>query len=111
MYGNLGNIMFIYYGKYEAAIQYYHKARDLGLVNASLHYNCGNAYAGLGEFKDAIDEYNKAIRIDPEHYRSYDHRGRAKYELGDAEGYLEDARKAFDLKYPHLSHIHNYETE
>jgi tetratricopeptide (TPR) repeat protein len=45
------------------------------------HNNRGNAYADLGDYKKAIDDYNAALKLNPFHANSYFNRGLAFYRL------------------------------
>ena len=45
----------------------------------------------------AIDDYNKAIEINPQYAEAFNNRGNAKAKLGDKEGACLDWRKAGEL--------------
>ena len=45
----------------------------------------------------AIEDYTKAIELDPNYAEAYANRGCAKEELGDKEGAIADWQKAADL--------------
>ena len=47
--------------------------------------------------KGAIEDYTKAIELDPNYAEAYANRGCAKEELGDKEGAIADRQKAADL--------------
>ena len=64
----------------------------------------GNNYAYRGmakyylkDFKGAINDYDKAIKLIPDYGEVYDLRGVAKGELLDKSGACEDWNKAFEL--------------
>ena len=52
----------------------------------------------LGDYQGAIDDYTKAIKIDPNNAYFYNYRSESKRKLGDNEGADEDYRKAEKLK-------------
>ncbi len=63
------------------------------------------AYAGRGtilqrrgDFKRAIEDFDKAIEIRPEYAEAYAGRGAALYNLGDFERAIEDFDKAIELR-------------
>ena len=49
---------------------------------AKEHFNRGFTYGKLGEYEKAIQEYDKAIQLDPNYALAYHHRGNAYRELG-----------------------------
>ena len=51
----------------------------------------------VGDFKEAILDCNEAIRLNPQNYYAYTHRGNAKYFLGDLKGVCKDWRKSVKL--------------
>jgi len=55
--------------------------------------------ANLKDYGGAIQDYNKAIELNPEDANSYYNRGVAKYNLEDLEGACLDWSKAGELGY------------
>jgi regulator of sirC expression with transglutaminase-like and TPR domain len=51
----------------------------------------------MGDSQGALDDYNQAIRLNPQDVRAHHNRGRIRANLGDREGALEDLRRAADL--------------
>ena len=49
---------------------------------ATIHFHRGIAKAELGDYEEAIQDYNEAIKMNPSYYQAYNNRGVAKYELG-----------------------------
>ena len=49
------------------------------------------------DFKGAIDDYTKAIRINPDYSLSYYERGNVKYEIGDYDGAIIDYTQKINL--------------
>ncbi len=54
-------------GNYEKAIGIYSKLDTLGVENADLFYNLGTAHSRLGHWGKAIQQYERALKIDPTH--------------------------------------------
>ena len=52
----------------------------------------------VGDFKDAILDCNESIKLNPQDYFAYTHRGNAKYFLGDIKGASSDWRKSVKLE-------------
>lgn len=50
---------------------------ELTLNLALIYYNRGNAYKDKGQFDRAIQDYDEAIRLDPEYANSFNNRGYA----------------------------------
>jgi tetratricopeptide (TPR) repeat protein len=67
------------------------------LENAEAYNDRGILYAKLGEFKQAIMDYNQAISIDPKSARAFNDRGIAYRNLGEYEQALADYNKAIAL--------------
>src|SRR6266498_23212 len=53
-------------GKFEQAIGDYHLLLQQYPNIAALHSNLGAALAGLGKYEEAIDEYNRSLKLQPE---------------------------------------------
>jgi Flp pilus assembly protein TadD len=51
----------------------------------------------LEDFRGSLQDYNKAIELNPDDHTSYYNRGFAKLELGDTDGACFDWRKAIEL--------------
>ncbi|MBE9036861.1 serine protease [aff. Roholtiella sp. LEGE 12411] len=50
-----------------------------------------------GDFKGAIADYTKAIRLNPNYLNAYNNRGLARYSLGDNEGALSDFNQVLKI--------------
>ncbi|MFH2094973.1 MAG: tetratricopeptide repeat protein [Bacteroidota bacterium] len=59
--------------------------------------NRGDVNYKAGDFKAALEDYNKAVKLDPTYERFYSNRGSAKESLGDYQGALDDFNKAIEL--------------
>lgn len=52
--------------------------------DVKISYNSrGNAYHNRGDYRKALNDYNKAIEIDPDYAHAYYNRGIVYYDLGD----------------------------
>ena len=51
----------------------------------------------LGDYTGAIQDYNKAIELDPDFVDAYNNRGIDKHSLGDKIGAIQDYNKAIEL--------------
>ena len=62
------------------------------------YYHRGLAYGVKGEYDRAIEDFNKAIELDPIHANTYHLRGHAYYNKGDHDLAIEDCNKSLELK-------------
>jgi len=60
------------------------------------YYKNGKAKAELKDYKGAIDEYTKAIEVNPKYALAYRGRGAAKVQLDDYRGAITDFTKAIE---------------
>jgi len=61
---------------------------------ADAYNNRGNAYSRLGKYQQAIEDYNKAIRLKPDYADAYHNRGLAYFTQGENKLGCIDAKKA-----------------
>ena len=83
-------------GNYQQSIRYYSAALEQ-FENDSSYYHRGNAKIKLKDFQGAIDDYTKAIGINPNNASFYKNRASAKNELGDYQGAIPDFDKAITI--------------
>ena len=50
-----------------------------------------------GDKKGALEDYNKAIEINPKLAKAFYNRGSVKYNLGDKQGAIQDFNKAIEI--------------
>ena len=81
-YHNLGNIH-KELGKFDEAIEFYHQAllRRQDLVDT--HVNLGVTFEARGDSQAAMDCYRTALRIDPDHGKTYSHLAHCSQSLCD----------------------------
>ena len=65
--------------------------------DAKAAYNRGVAKYDLKDYTGAIEDYNKAIQLNPNYAMAYQGRGTAKYMLDDKNGACTDWSKAGEL--------------
>ncbi|MFN5955373.1 MAG: tetratricopeptide repeat protein [Dolichospermum sp.] len=75
--------------KYKEAAAAINKAIELS-PRAAFYLNRGNVRYNLGDKQGAIDDYNQAIKINPNLALAYYNRGIVRYELGDKPGAIDD---------------------
>ncbi len=64
---------------------------------AEIEFYRGNENANLGKYKEAIENYDKAIELNPKYADAYNNRGNAKLHSGKNEEAIEDYNKAIEL--------------
>jgi protein O-mannosyl-transferase len=62
------------------------------------YYNRGHAYADLGNYRQAIEDYGRAVEINPGYADIYYNRGHAYADLGNYRQAIEDYGKAIEIK-------------
>ena len=70
--------------------------RDVSLETEE-HLYQGYGYDKIGNFEQALREFNEAIRLDPRHARAYSHRGRTYYNLGQHQRAAQDFDRSITL--------------
>jgi Tfp pilus assembly protein PilF len=58
----------------------------------------GTAHLKMNHPDAAVDDFDRAIRLDPSYARAYHMRGVARENKGDSDGAMEDFNKAIELK-------------
>lgn len=67
-------------------------------AEASKLYQQGNTFYDAGNYKKAIQFYDKAVDLDDQYANAYLKRGDAKRKLRDAKGAIDDYLKTIELK-------------
>ena len=65
--------------------------------NSSAYNNRGAAKLGLNQNKEALEDFNTAIKLKDDYSDAYNNRGKAKMNLGDKTGACEDWHKSYYL--------------
>ncbi len=85
-------------GRTPEAIDRYGLALAQSAAEPNIYYNRGLAYSRLLQYPQAINDYNKAIALNPEYPFPYQGRALLKYEkLGDKKGGLQDLKTAAEI--------------
>ena len=61
------------------------------------HFNHGLTYATSEQYEAALEEFSRAIELDPDDAQAYSNRGTAYHQLQQYEGALEDFGRAIEL--------------
>lgn len=85
--------------KPEEAVTAFKKALRIDSNYRDALHNRALAYSDVGELDSAMDDLNRAISLDPEHWASYKHRSILNQMLGDSEQSFEDYIKFKELAY------------
>ena len=74
-------------GNYDMAISSFNKVIEKGFsgCGSKSYFGCGVVYARQGKYKEAIDNYSKAIEIFSIDGSFYNYRAIAYYEIGDVD--------------------------
>ncbi len=96
-------------GNINNAIIYLNEAIEIDPHDARFFISRGT-FKGTENYEDAIEDYTKAIEIEPKSVFAYRLRGDAKSELGDYQGAIDDYTKAIEI-YPNKAYLYNYRAE
>jgi tetratricopeptide (TPR) repeat protein len=66
-------------------------------VLAIAYNNRGNAFSGMGQYEQAIKDYDESIRVDPNYAKPFNNRGVARQKKGEYDRALEDFDAAIDI--------------
>ena len=93
------------------AIRYWQEQIELASEDeskkAKAHFNCGVAYHAINDSENAIEQYNKTIRLNPNAAVAYNNRGVAKDSLGQHEDAITDFDQAIRLKLDYAEAYNN----
>ncbi|MEI6370115.1 MAG: tetratricopeptide repeat-containing serine protease family protein [Nostocales cyanobacterium ELA608] len=82
--------------RYKEAAAAINKAIELS-PRAAFYNNRGNVRNELGDKQGAIDDYNQAIKINPNYANAYYNRGNVRDDLGDKQGAIDDYNLAIKI--------------
>jgi tetratricopeptide (TPR) repeat protein len=72
----------------------------LNLKNSSAYYDRGFDYDRLGNYKQAINDFNIAIKLNPKDATAYNKRGIAYYKLRNYHMFIQDFEMTAKLGNP-----------
>ena len=75
-------------------------------TSAEGYFDRGNSKYDLQDYRGAIQDYSKAIELDPSDAEAYYNRGLAKRKLQDYRGAIQDYSKAIELD-PSFANAYN----
>ncbi len=90
-YMDLGRIC-VDTGNYQAAFQYYDRAKRICPTDEGLYNNLAEAHAANKQFAEAITDYNVLLQMNPDNPTYYFSRGVAEY----SSGKIDDATSDFE---------------
>ncbi|MEI3649617.1 MAG: tetratricopeptide repeat-containing serine protease family protein [Dolichospermum lemmermannii FEM_B0920] len=102
---NQKSVVLIDLKRYREAAAAINKAIELS-PRAAFYVNRGIVRNELGDKPGAIDDYNQAIKINPNLAQAYNNRGIVRNELGDKPGAIDDYNQAIKIN-PNLAQAYN----
>ena len=81
---------------YRSAIDSFTKSLDLNPTSLA-YSDRGSAYINVGEYDDAIADYDRAIALDPNYAAAYNNRGVARAHKGDYDSAIADYDRTIAL--------------
>ena len=66
-------------------------------LSASEFLTQGNDFYAKGDYKNALDSYNKSIAIDDQNYIAWNNRGNAFFQLNDSENAYQSYHRSIEL--------------
>ena len=92
-------VMFLDMGNYGSAMRDFDEAQAIQPDMGEAYVNRGAALIGLKRNREALDEINRGLALDPEEpEKAYGNRALAKWNLDDLRGAYDDFMKAHELK-------------
>src|SRR3990167_2394117 len=95
-YVGLGNALFFKKRAYGQATEYFRKAAEIA-PSAQIHNLFGTALRTQGHYNEAIDEYEKAIKENPNYAPAYMNLGITYYYLNKFNQNIDNQKKAISL--------------
>jgi len=93
-------------GNYDSAIIYLNEAIEIEPHDARFYISRGTLKV-TESYEDAIEDYTKAIKIEPSSVFAYRLRADAKGKLGDYQGAINDYSKAIEIN-PKKAYLYDF---
>jgi tetratricopeptide (TPR) repeat protein len=104
-HNNLG--IYLYFeGRFDEAMEHYHKAIEIDPNHFDTLYNLGAALAAQGRFDEAIENYYKALELNPNYAYALNNLGIALANKGRLDEAIQNYRKAIQVN-PNFSEALN----
>ena len=99
-------------GNINNSIIYLNEAIEIKPNDARFYISRGT-FRGTKNYAHAIEDYTKAIEIEPNSVFAYRLRGDSKSKLGDYQGAIDDYTKAIEISpnKPNKAYLYNYRAE
>ena len=91
--------------KYESAFRDMFTAVKYDSANPKVHTSLGNLFIAVGDYKNAIVGFSKAISLQPTYAEAYNNRAYAKVLSADYKGAIEDGKMALKIMNQKPSYI------
>ena len=75
-------------------------------LTANIRFRSAGLKFDRGNYQGAIDDYTKAIEINPKYDLAYSNRGVARVKLGDTQGAIADYNKAIEINPQDAAHYY-----
>lgn len=85
-------------GSYGAAIKYFSRALSSAPDSNKLYHHRADAFAMNGQHREAITDYDVAVRLEPAYPDTYLDRGNSRYAVGDLDRAIKDFSEAIRLR-------------
>jgi tetratricopeptide (TPR) repeat protein len=85
-------------GYWQNSITLYNHTLKVTDDNWLIYFNRGVAHNGLGNYRQAIEDCDRAIEINPGYAEAYNNRGGAHNGLGNYRQAIEDLSRAIEIK-------------
>ena len=92
---------------FEAALNDFTAAIELGLDDLEAYFNRGLAHESLGDLEAAIDDLTFVLERDPQYATAFGNRGNVYRQLGELEAALDDFDRAIELDPEYVSAYNN----